>query len=181
MSALSSKFLNTLPANHGVIAMQHQPCCVLLCCRGEVLAFKAIQASSTGATSVKGKALSANIYTIWWEESTAIGTPSDPISPTPAKLKACLDACEGDQECAAVGMTKVAPAATPEATLEVSIGSCRLIKGVSVVGANKRSLTRVDLNRMTLSTVPPPPSEFTLHKQLDSGAFDETQRNAARL
>jgi hypothetical protein len=51
-------------------------------------------------------------------------------------------------------MTKVAKAATIEAQAAVEIGSCRVVKGVPTPGVGKRSVTKVDLARMSLPATP---------------------------
>lgn len=143
------------------------------------MAYKAILAADTGAASksvkvkseVKGKsALASGRYTFYWESSTPIGTPSDPTDKNPKtdaawKFQECLDACDAEGDCLAAGMTKVTKAAKTgtQTDAEVSevqaaspIGSCRLVKGVMSAGVGKRSVTKVNLNLLSMQKLPNP-------------------------
>jgi hypothetical protein len=154
-------------------------------CRGEVMAYKAILAADTGSalsinTTTTKSALASGKYTFYWESSATIGTPSDPMAINPKtnaawKFQECLDACDAEGDCLAAGMTKVTRAAATltqtqaEAQAAAVIGSCRVVKGVMTPGVGKRSVVRVNLDRMSLPT---PPSEYHCLCRSD---FCETQ------
>lgn len=131
------------------------------------MAYKAILAGDTGAASAKNakdntnkvkSALSSGRYSFYWESSVPIGTPSQAVDfktgTTPWTFKECLDACDAEGECLAAGMTKVTKAATDAAQEAVEIGSCRLVKGVMTAGVGNRSVTKVDLERLSLPAAP---------------------------
>ena len=141
------------------------------------MAYKAILAADTGAASksvkakseVKSKsALASGRYTFYWESSTPIGTPSDPIPKSDGSswtFQECLNACDAEGDCLAAGMTKVIKAVQTgtQTDAEVSevqaaspIGSCRLVKGVMSAGVGKRSVTKVNLNLLSMQKLPDP-------------------------
>lgn len=115
---------------------------VLLSCSGEVLAFKAVVAGDTTAASksTDAKALASGSYTFWKDATANVGTATTNSATTVAD---CLSACDKDAACAAVAM-EGAVSLTAQIT-------CKLIKGDSSVAQFKRSVTKVNVNQLTLA------------------------------
>lgn len=123
------------------------------------MAYKAVWAADTGAADPNQvKALPSGSYTFYWESSAPIGKPSAPTTAKPGggswKFQECLNACDEDDECAAVGMTKVTKATGTGLQADVVIGSCRLIKGVAQPGESRRSVTKANVNLLSLPAAP---------------------------
>lgn len=108
---------------------------------GDVLAFKAVVAGDTSAAST-AKALASGSYTFWNSGAADVGKSAD-LNAAATTVTACLTACDGDAECAAVAMTGAT-------SMDATGISCKLIKGDSTVATFKRTATRAVVTKLSL-------------------------------
>lgn len=113
---------------------------LLLLHSGDVLAFKAVTAGDTTASShTRAHALASGSYTHWKDSGVGVGT-SSAVTPTPASVQACLSACDNDFDCAAVAMTGVSG---------TSLTGCSMIKGDKTIATFKRSVTKAVVSQLS--------------------------------
>jgi hypothetical protein len=102
-----------------------------------------VPAGDTTASSkkTKGKGLASGSYTFWNSAAADVGKSADLNAAT--TVVACLTACDGDAECAAVAMTGAT-------SMDATSITCKLIKGDSSVATFKRSATRAVVSKLSL-------------------------------
>lgn len=119
----------------------------LLSCSGQVVAYKALLAADTTVAQskphTKAKGLASGSYTLYWDSPAGIGTSTTDVTTT--SFQSCLNACDADSECAAVAMAGVTTAMT-------TATGCQIIRGNNTVATFKRSVTKVNTNRLVLPT-----------------------------
>jgi hypothetical protein len=123
------------------------------CSAGNILAYKALIAdANTGGLSVKrgntsSQGLESGSYTFWQDSGIGVGAPV----PRPATTaRACLEACDEDNLCAAVlmGASSLPITLVPAST----ITACDLLHGNSTQVTGLRSVTRVVIDRLSPSS-----------------------------
>jgi len=125
------------------------PCCFLLLCSGQVLAYKALLAADTlfakskapGNKGTVAKGLASGSYTFWSDSAVGIGKSATDVDTT--SFQGCLNACDHAEACAAVAMTGVTAANAP-------ITTCQLIEGDNTIATFKRSVTKVVTSRLAV-------------------------------
>jgi hypothetical protein len=112
-------------------------CCF---CR-TVVGFKAVATGGkvkSSSVNVTANALTSGMYTFWRDEGTELGDGT--TFNAQGKVANCLQACDGDDNCAAVVMTEVTLNQAGD-----TLTSCSLRAGKVDVSAFTRSVTKADM------------------------------------
>jgi hypothetical protein len=111
-----------------------------------VLAFKAVRPGNAGSSANSAKSLPSGSYTFYPEDGAGIGDQNT-SGPTTSG-QACLDACDGDADCA--GVVIVGALSDLSAALTANDKACKLIKGKTDYGTGMRTVTKTDITMLQM-------------------------------